>query len=142
MADRFDEREQRLRYDVDFDPDFQRHWMEARNLTGEQVDAAWRHGFSARDRFADRPFDEVRDWLQESWRGMGEPAPWREVEDIVKSGYERYKGAGFGASTDPANEALGRFQLHTVEGSDMGGKPLGDAAQQGDSRGEPQTPPG
>jgi len=142
MADRNDERRQRLRYDVDLDPEFQRHWMEARNLTGDQVDAAWRHGFDARDRFADRSFAEVREWLQESWRGMGEPAPWREVEDIVRSGYERHRGAGFGSSTDPAAEALGHFQQHTVEGSDMGGAPPGESAQQVDTRGEPRSPPG
>lgn len=142
MADGYQQRDQRLRYDVDFDPEFQKHWMEARNLTGEQVDAAWRHGFAARDRFADRSFDEVREWLQESWRGMGEPAPWREVEDIVRSGYERHRGAGFGASTDPASEALGRFQQHSIEGSDMGGASLGDSAQQGDTRAQPERPGG
>ncbi len=140
--ERNDPRGERLRYDVDFDPEFQRHWIEARHLTGTQVDAAWRHGFDARDRFADRPFDEVCAWLRDSWRAMGEPAPWLEVEDIVRSGYERYKGAGFGASTDPATEALGRFQQHTEGGSDLGGAPLGDSAQQGDTRGEPESPPG
>lgn len=126
-----------LRYDDGADPDFQRRWMEARRLTGEQVDTAWRHGFEARDRFADRPFDEVREWLHESWRAMGEPADWGEIEDIVRSGYERYKGAGFGPSTDPAPEALARFQQHNISGSTLGGAPLGDGAQQGDSRGQP-----
>ena len=141
MAERNDERNERLRYDVDFDPEFQRHWMEARHLSGTQVDAAWRHGFEARDRFADRSFDEVREWLRDSWQAMGEPAPWSEVEDIVRSGYERYKGAGFGASTDPATEALSRFQQHSSGGSDLGGGPLGDSPQQGDTRGQPESPP-
>ncbi len=140
--ERNDSRDERLRYDVDFDPEFQRHWMEARHLTGVQVDTAWRHGFDARDRFADRPFDEVRAWLRESWRAMGEPAPWPEVEDIVRSGYERYRGVGFGDSTDPAAEALGHFQQHTQGGSDLGGATLGDRPQQGDTRGEPERPPG
>ncbi len=142
MADeRQNEQRRELRYDEGADAEFQKRWAEARHLSGEQVDAAWRHGFEARDRFADRPFGEVRQWLQESWRGMGEPAPWVEIEDIVRSGYERYKGAGFGSSTDPATEALGRFQQHTSGGSDMGGAPLGDSAQQGDSRGQPEQPP-
>src|SRR5512135_434795 len=95
VADRNGGNEGRLRYEPDGDPEFQRRWTEARHLSGEQVDAAWRHGFDARDRFADRPFDEVRGWLQESWCAMGEPAPWSEIEDLVRSGYERYRGAGF-----------------------------------------------
>ncbi len=142
MPERNHRRDERLRYDVDFDPEFQRHWIEARHPTGPQVDAAWRHGFEARDRFADRSFDEVCAWLRESWRAMGEPAPWPEVEDIVRSGYERYKGAGFGATTDPGSEALSHFQQHTQGGSDVGGAPLGDSPQQGDTRGEPEQPPG
>lgn len=142
MAERNGGRDERLRYEPDFDPEFQRHWLEARQLSGTQVDAAWRHGFDARDRFADRPFGDVRDWLRDSWRAMGEPAPWAKVEDIVRSGYERYKGAGFGSSTDPANEALARFQKHTLGGSDVGGAPLGDRPQQGDTRGEAEAPPG
>jgi len=140
-VERNEQQGERLRYDVDFDPEFQRRWIEAQHLTGVQVDAAWRHGFDARDRFADRPFHEVRDWLRESWHARGEPAPWAEVEDIVRSGYERYRGAAFGASTDPATEALGRFQQHTAGGSDLGGGPPGDSAQQGDTRGEPERPP-
>ncbi len=141
MAEQNERRGERLRYDVDFDPEFQRQWMDARHLSGVQVDAAWRHGFEARDRFADRPFNEVRDWLHDSWHAMGEPAPWNDVEDIVRSGYERYKGAGFGSSTDPAHEATARFQRHSLGGSDLGGGPLGDSAQQGDTRGEPEAPP-
>jgi hypothetical protein len=141
MADERAGERRELRYDEGTDADFQRRWAEARHLTGEQVELAWRHGFDARDRFADRPFDEVREWLQESWRGMGEPAPWGEVEDIIRSGYERYKGAGFGSSTDPATEALHHFQQHSLGGSDMTGGPLGDSAQQGDSRGQPERPP-
>ncbi len=142
MAEQRDDQQRRtVRYDTEAEPDFQRRWAEARHLSGAQVDAAWRHGFEARDRFADRPFAEVRAWLQESWRGMGEPAPWNEVEDIVRGGYERYKGAGFGSSTDPATEALGHFQQHSMGGSDMSGGPLGDSAQQGDSRGQAERPP-
>ncbi len=141
MAERKDQRGERLRYDVEFDPQFQRHWIEARHLTGVQVDAAWRHGFDARDRFADRPFAEVRAWLRDSWRAMGEPAPWPEVEDIVRSGYERYRGVGFGASTDRGTEALSHFQRHTPGLSDLGGAPLGDSPQQGGPRGEPERPP-
>ena len=140
MADDRQQERRELRYDEGTDAEFQRRWAGARHLSGEQVEAAWRHGFEARDRFADRPFDEVRGWLQESWRGMGEPAPWNEVEDLIRSGYERYKGAGFGESTDPASEALRHFQQHSIEGSSMTGGPLGDSAQQGDSRGQRERP--
>lgn len=136
MAEPNRENEGRLRFESDVDPEFQRRWTEARHLSGEQVDAAWRHGFDARDRFADRPFDEVRGWLKESWCAMGEPTPWSEIEDLVRSGYDRYRGAGFGDSTDPATEALARFQQHTIGGSTMGGAPLGDGSQQGDTRGQ------
>ncbi len=139
-AERDDGPERPLRYGMEIDREFQRRWAEARHLTGEQVDTAWRHGFDARDRFADRPFDEVRAWLQESWRGMGEPAPWGEVEDLVRSGYERYQGAGFGL-TDPATEAIGRFRRHTEGGSVTGGGTLGERPQQGDTRREPEAPP-
>lgn len=139
--DRQDEQGRELRYDEGTDVDFQRRWAESRHLSGEQVESAWRHGFEARERFADRPFDEVRDWLWESWRGMGEPAPWGDVEDIVRSGYERYKGAGFGETTDLASEALQRFQQRSVGGSAMTRGPLGDSPQQGDSRGQPERPP-
>ncbi len=140
-AERDGERERGLRYGTETEAEFQQRWAEARHLSGEQVDAAWRHGFDARDRFADRPFDEVRAWLQESWRGMGEPAPWPDVEDIVRSGYERYQGAGFGPSTDPATEAVARFRRHTQGGSVMGGGTMGDRSQPGDTRGEPERPP-
>lgn len=138
--DRLNDNRREMRYDEGADPEFQKRWAEARQLTGEQVGAAWRHGFDARDRFADRSFDEVREWLQESWRGMGEPAPWSEVEDIIRSGYERYRGAGFGI-VDPATEALHRFQQHSIGGSDMTDGPLGDSAQQGDGRGQAERPP-
>ncbi len=140
-AERDEGPERGLRYGMDSDPEFQRRWVAARHLTGEQVDAAWRHGFDARDRFADRPFHEVREWLQESWRGMGEPAAWAEVEDIVRSGYERYRGAGPGPSPEPGAEALGRFRRHTEGGSVLGGGTLGERPQQGDTRGEPEAPP-
>jgi hypothetical protein len=140
-AERDEGPERGLRYGMDTDPEFQRRWVEARHLTGAQVDAAWRHGFDARDRFADRPFHEVRAWLQESWRGMGEPAAWAEVEDIVRSGYERYRGAGFGPSTDPGTEALGRFGPRTEGGSVLGGGTLDERPQPGDTHGTPEASP-
>ena len=72
---------------------------------------------------------------------MGEPAPWADVEDIVRSGYERYRGARSGPSTDAGAEALGRFRQHTEGGSVLGGGTLGERPQQGDTRGEPEAPP-
>lgn len=135
------DRDRPLRYEnEDEDPDFQREWLDARHLSWEQVERAWRHGFDARDRFADRPFDEVRDWLRESWRGLGAPAPWEKVEDIIRSGYDRYKGAGFGPSTDSAAEALEHFKQRTIGGSVLDGGVLGERSQQGDTRGEPESP--
>lgn len=81
--------DRRLRYE-DIEPGFQRRWREARHLSGEQVDRAFRHGFDARDRFADRPFREVADYLRESWSGMAPETAWSDVADIVRSGYERH----------------------------------------------------
>jgi hypothetical protein len=134
--------ERRLRFDEDLDADFQREWREARELSWEQVEAAWRHGFDSRDRFADRPFEEVTDYLRESWRGMGEPAPWPKVEDIVRSGYERFKGAPFESTTELQDDARSHFVEHTQGGSDFGGGVLGDTPQLGDARPEPESPEG
>ncbi|HEX6938961.1 MAG TPA: hypothetical protein VF158_06075 [Longimicrobiales bacterium] len=120
--DRGEKREHRLRYEEIDDPQFQRKWMEARHLDGVQVEAAFRHGFDSRGRFADRPFHEIEHYLRESWEGMGPPAPWDEVVGIVRSGYERYKGAGFGRLTDEVDEALGHLpDLETIAGSRIGG---------------------
>lgn len=120
--DRDEGRERRLRYqDID-DPQFQRKWMEARDLDGEQVDAAFRHGFDSRGRFADRPFREIEHYLRESWEGMGPPAPWHEVVGIVRSGYEHYKAGGFGAEVEEVDEALRHFpDIETIAGSRIGG---------------------
>jgi len=111
--------------------DFQKHFREARNLDAAQFDAAFRHGFDARERFADRPFGEVERWLRESWDGIGSPAPWHDVRDIVRSGYERYKGAGLDQAADLAPEALDRLEQWTTGGSVMGGAVIGDRPQLG-----------
>src|SRR5690606_29068912 len=66
----------RLRYGDAAEPDFQRRWIDARTLPGDEVERAFRHGFDARGRFADRPFGEVEAYLRESWRGMGAPSAW------------------------------------------------------------------
>ncbi|HEX7051535.1 MAG TPA: hypothetical protein VF188_15115 [Longimicrobiales bacterium] len=115
------------------DPEFQKKWIEARDLSWDQVERAFRHGFDARDRFAERPFREVEEYLRESWNGMGPPAAWDDVADIVRSGYERYKGAGLGPSTEDVAEALRHFPTWTVGGSAIGGimgeQPLLGAAE-------------
>ncbi len=127
--------ERRLRYE-EIDPRFQRRWSEARQLPEEQVERAFRHGFEARDRFAQRPFEEVAGWLRESWSGLAPATPWDDVADIVRSGYERYQGAG-GGVTDPATEALERFSRHTAGGSGMGGRDLGERPNLGDAAPRP-----
>lgn len=122
-----------LRYEDIRDPRYQQKWREARELTGEQVDAAFRHGFDARDRFAERPFPEIEHYLRESWQGLGPPAPWDEVVGIVRSGYERYKGAGFGPSTVEVDEALEHLpDLETLGGTRIGGV-MGDRPMLGAS---------
>lgn len=126
-------RGRRLRYQEIEDPDFQRKWLEARDLDGEQVEAAFRHGFDSRGRFADRPFHEVEHYLRESWEGMGPPAPWDEVVGIIRSGYEHYKGDAFGL-VEEVDEALRHFpDVETVAGSRIGGtmgdRPLLGAAE-------------
>ncbi|HLU25153.1 MAG TPA: hypothetical protein VKZ58_05560 [Longimicrobiales bacterium] len=108
------------------DPGFQKRWVDTPRLGAEQLDAAFRHGFDSRVRFADRPFHEVEHYLRESWEGMGRPEPWAEVCDVVRSGYERYKGAGFAPSTDLGPEALDRFTRFTAGGSAIGGGTLGE----------------
>jgi hypothetical protein len=119
-------RERRLRYEEIEDPRFQQKWLEARKLDGDQVEAAFRHGFDSRGRFGDRPFHEVEHYLRESWEGMGPPAPWDEVVGIVQSGYEHYKGAGFGRIVEQVDEALTHFpDVETVAGSMIGGT-MGD----------------
>jgi len=111
----------RLRYGDAAEPDFQRRWIDARTLPGDEVERAFRHGFDARGRFADRPFGEVEAYLRESWRGMGAPSAWSDVRDIVRSGYEHYKAAGFDGSIDPGPEALDRFPITNVTGSTLQG---------------------
>jgi len=108
-----------LRYEEVADPDFQRRWIARRELDGEQVDLAFHHGFDARERFADRPFAEVEAYLRESWDGMGTAVGWEDVRDIVRSGYEHYKGAGFDGSIDLGPEALDRFPIRNVSGSTL-----------------------
>lgn len=115
------DQERRLRYEDISDPEFQKKWLEGRDLDWEQVEAAFRHGFEARDRFAERPFHEVARYLRESWEGMGPPAPWDEVGEIVRSGYERYKGAVFGPAPEEVAEAEVRFPDRTIGGSTIGG---------------------
>lgn len=108
------------------DPDFQRRWITGRKLDGAQVDLAFHHGFDARERFADRPFREVEEYLRESWEGMGTAVAWDEVRDIVRSGYERYKAAGFDGSIDLGPEALDRFPIRNVSGSILRGGSMDD----------------
>lgn len=110
-----------LRYEEIEDPQFQKKWREARQLSGDEVDLAFRHGFDSRDRFAGRTFEEVDDYLRESWNAMAPAVGWDQVSDIVRSGYERYQGAGFGPSTDEVDEALERFPHRTIGGSTIGG---------------------
>lgn len=120
------EQQREPRRDEPADPEFQERWVEARSLDTEPLDAAFRHGFDSRVRFADRPFHEVEHYLRESWEGMGRPEPWSDVCDVVRSGYERYKGAGFSPSTDLGPEALDRFTRFTAGGSTIGGGTLGE----------------
>ncbi len=129
-----DRGDRRLRYEDIPDPRFQQHWIEARDLTGDQVDAAFRHGFDARNRFAERPFREIESYLRESWEGIGAPAPWDDVVEIIRSGYERYKGANLGPPTEEVDEALEHFpDQETIGGSRIGGvmgdRPLLGAAE-------------
>lgn len=136
------------RYEDVADPDFQERWITERELSGDQVDRAFRHGFDARDRFADRPFDEVEAYLRESWVGMGTAVAWADVRDIVRSGYERYKGAGFDRSIDLGPEALDRFPVTNTSGSILRGGPmderpfLGAAERTPDFEGEGGPPVG
>lgn len=111
-----------LRFEGELDPDFQREWIEARRLTGDQVERAFSHGLEARDRFADRPFREVEEYLRESWTALGSPAPWDDVCDIVESGYERARAAPVEVIADLPPEALDRFADRTVGGSSLGGR--------------------
>lgn len=122
------------RSESDHDPadsGFNEGWRSSHGLTGEQVDEAFRHGFDARDRFAERPFREVSEYLRESWVASGRTAHWDDVADIVRGGYERYKGAGLNYAADPGTEAIDRFQLRTSGGSVTGGGRLGDESHLG-----------
>lgn len=109
-----------LPYDLS-ESDFQSEWVHARELEWSDVELAFRHGFDACGRFADRPFDEVSHYLRESWDAMAPPVEWKRVSDIVRSGYERYKGAGFGASAELTPEARDHFPQRTGGGSATGG---------------------
>lgn len=112
----------RLPYEEIEDPRFQQRWLEARKLTWEQVETAFRHGLDSRDRFAERPFEEVEAYLRESWEGMGAPAPWDEVAGIIRSGYERYQPVGYGLAIDQQDEALAHFpDEETIGGTRIGG---------------------
>src|SRR5690554_6406083 len=120
--DRGERRGRRLRYEEIEDPQFQRKWMEARDLDGDQVEAAFRHGLDSRGRFGDRQLREVEHYLRESWEGMGPPALWDEVVGIIRSGYENYKGAGFGRMIEEVDEALEHFpDMETIAGTRIGG---------------------
>lgn len=131
-----------LRYDDLSDADFQGEWIRARKLEWGEVELAFRHGFDASGRFADRPFHEVADYLRESWEAMAPAAAWDRVDDIVRAGYERYKGAGFGASAERVPEARKHFPQRTSGGSATGGvmgertffggaQPVGDLGGEG-----------
>lgn len=113
--------DQPLRYDTIRDPEFEKKWRNARHLTGEEVELAFRHGLEAIDRFAERPFSEVEDYLRQSWDAMAPPVPWDQVSDIVQSGYERYKGSEFEPTVDEVSEALARFPHRTIGGTSIGG---------------------
>lgn len=140
MAGRDDDRPERgLRFDEDLDPDFQRQWLAARDLSWDQVESAFTHGLFGADRFADRPFDEVRDYLRESWEGMGAPAVWRDVEDIVRSGYDLGNAGApeAGPSTELTPEALERFPSRTAGGSAKAGT-MGEQTELGDAERAPE----
>lgn len=117
--------ERPLRFEQIRDPEFQKRWVEARHLSGGEVERAFLHGLNARDRFAERPFREVEGYLRESWEAMGEAAAWGEVSDIVASGYDRARAESFEEGTELENEALDRFAERTMGGSTLGG-PLGE----------------
>jgi hypothetical protein len=122
---RSDQRDLSRRSDVT-DPDFQRQWLAARRLDWDQVERAVRHGVEAVPRFADRPFDEVLDWLRSSWTAMGTDVPWDDVADLVRSGYERFGSTGSDDAGLLAPEALRTFAVRTIGGSALGGA-AGDA---------------
>lgn len=104
------------------DPEFQKKWLGARDLDRDQVDTAYRHGFDAAGRFAERTFDEVENHLRESWRGMAPSAEWDEVRDIVRAGYSHADGGvELGQSAELPPDALDRFGHRTTGGSAKGG---------------------
>jgi hypothetical protein len=114
--------ERPLRFERAPDPEFQKRWQDTRQLSGEQVDRAFAHGLAARERFAERPFREVAEYLRESWEALGSPAPWDEVSDIVESGYDRARAAPFEVVADLPPEALDRFAERTTGGTSLGGR--------------------
>ncbi|HWV57103.1 MAG TPA: hypothetical protein VNZ57_06495 [Longimicrobiales bacterium] len=116
-----------------FEPGFQRRFIEARDLDASQVEAAVRHGLEAQPRFADRPFEEVEEYLRESWQGMGPPAPWDQVWDLVRGGYEWQRAAGVNRTIELGEDAARRFVQRTVGGSGKGGV-LGDSPAAGPGR--------
>jgi hypothetical protein len=103
------------------DAEFQARFLHARQLDGEQLEQAVRHGLEAQTRFADQPFEEVEHYLEESWQALGPPAPWDQVRDLVQGGYEWQRAAGVDRSSELGDDALGRFGRRTEGGSAAGG---------------------
>jgi hypothetical protein len=122
---RSDQRDLSGRSDVT-DPEFQRRWLEARRLDWDQVERAVRHGIDAVPRFADRPFDEVREWLHSSWAAMGTGVAWDDVADLVRSGYERFGRAGSDELELLEGDALRSFAIRTIGGSALDGGPAAE----------------
>jgi hypothetical protein len=137
---RRDREQDRDRYFDILDPDFQQRFRDDRQLSGEQVELAVRHGLLAQPRFADRPFREIVEYLRESWEGMGSPAPWDAVKDIVCSAYEWQRAAGVDRSIELGEDALDRFARRTLGGSGTGGT-LGDTTHLGGSAPAADTGP-
>src|SRR5690606_30399999 len=108
------------------DPDFPRRRITGRKPAGAKVDLEFPRAFDAREPFADRPFRGVEEYRRESWEGMGTAVAWDEVRDSVRSGYERYKAAGFDGSIDLGPEALDRFPIRNVSGSILRGGSMDD----------------
>lgn len=120
-----------LRFDDTDDPHFQQRWAEARHLTEEQVELAFRHGLDSRDRFADRPFHEVEQYLRQSWEGMGPAAAWDQVQDIIRSGYERYRAADLSVAAELGPDALHHFPDQRTQGGSVLGGSMGERPQLG-----------
>ena len=113
--------ERPLRYEEIEDPEFQKKWREARHLSGEEVELAFRHGFDcARYDSPNALLGEVEGYLRQSWDAMAPPVDWDQVSDIVRSGYERYKGCGVRAVDQRAPRRCA-FPYRTIGGSSIGG---------------------